>query len=121
MIDKAKLIKDSVQPSIFWADEFPDSTLKFASGGWSKGIKCPFTEHENDHKSGGFSVSIDGGFFCHKCNIRGGDIISYVAQLNGLDFIDSVSLIANDYNIELPKEVYIAPKIEAGADFIQTQ
>jgi hypothetical protein len=48
---------------------------------------CPF--HGGTNKTA-FSVNLDnGGFYCFNCGIRGGDIIAFTMQRNGLSFPDA--------------------------------
>jgi DNA primase len=51
--------------------------------GWAKG-RCPF--HES--KSGkSFSVHVsDGGWFCHGCGVKGGDIVAFLMKRDGMNF-----------------------------------
>ena len=53
------------------------------SRGWAQG-RCPF----HDSKSGkSFSVNLDnGGFYCHGCQAKGGDIVAFVMKRDRLDF-----------------------------------
>jgi len=46
-------------------------------------VRCPF--HDDKHAS--LSINIEnGGFVCHACNARGGDVLSFHMQKHGLGF-----------------------------------
>lgn len=60
---------------------------------------CPF-HHE---KTASFSVNADGQFYhCFGCGVSG-DVISFVKELEGLDFIDTLELLAGRVGMQLPK------------------
>jgi hypothetical protein len=54
-------------------------------GDWRSAL-CPF----HDDKRASFSINaVTGGFVCHACGERGGDIIELVRRLDGLSFIEA--------------------------------
>lgn len=74
-------------------------TLKRA-GGYHKGT-CPF-HHE---KTASFTVSPDKEiFYCFGCHISG-DVISFIAKIENCSQKDAAKLLAEKYNIELPKNI----------------
>ncbi|MCA0143848.1 DNA primase [Blastococcus sp. LR1] len=73
--------------------------LKRAGGGSLKGL-CPF----HDEKSPSFQVTPTRNLFhCFGCGV-GGDVISFVQQIDHLSFSEAVELLANRANIELKYE-----------------
>jgi DNA primase len=61
---------------------------------------CPF----HDERTPSFSVDTGKGVYhCFGCGV-GGDAIGFVRELEGLDFVESVELLAERYNVELKRE-----------------
>ncbi len=59
---------------------------------------CPF----HKEKSPSFAVSPDKQIFhCFGCG-AGGNVIHFISKIEGLDFKDTLELLANRVNIELP-------------------
>ena len=59
---------------------------------------CPF----HKEKSGSFCVSPDKQIFhCFGCGV-GGNVITFVSQIEGLNFIETVQMLAERANIQLP-------------------
>ena len=59
---------------------------------------CPF----HNEKSPSFAVSPDKQIFhCFGCG-AGGNVIHFVSKIEGLDFKDTIEVLANRANIELP-------------------
>lgn len=62
---------------------------------------CPF-HHENEPS---FAVSREKQFFnCFGCHV-GGNVITFISKYESLSFIESVKLLANQNNIELPESI----------------
>lgn len=60
---------------------------------------CPF----HAEKTPSFSVMADQNFFkCFGCG-KGGDIITFVRELDGLDFIEALRILADQAGVELPE------------------
>jgi DNA primase len=73
--------------------------LKRAGGGSLKGL-CPF----HDEKSPSFHVTPSRNLFhCFGCG-QGGDVISFIQQIDHLSFTEAVELLAGRANIELHYE-----------------
>ncbi|HSV40937.1 MAG TPA: DNA primase [Nocardioidaceae bacterium] len=70
-------------------------TLKSAGGGALKGL-CPF----HDEKSPSFHVRPGRGYHCFGCQ-KGGDVISFVMEHDGLSFTDAVQHLADKYGVQL--------------------
>ncbi|OLB24858.1 MAG: hypothetical protein AUH15_00010 [Acidobacteriales bacterium 13_2_20CM_55_8] len=58
--------------------------------GWAMG-RCPF----HDSKSGkSFAMHLQtGGFFCHGCQRKGGDVVSFIMQRDRIDFRSACKLL----------------------------
>ena len=70
--------------------------------------KCPF-HHE---KTASFSVNPRGQFYyCFGCH-KSGDVISFIMEIESLDFSDSVRLLAERAKIPLPEVKYDDEKIK---------
>ena len=69
------------------------------SGGRFKGL-CPF----HKEKSPSFSVDPDQGlFYCFGCQ-KGGDLFTFVREIEGLGFLETVRQLAERYHIEVPED-----------------
>lgn len=91
-----QLIKASILPADFYQHELPDMpcTLKF---GWQDGGLCPF--HSDNH-AGSFRVHLDtGAFCCFSCGAKGGDIIAFTMQRDGLTFSSALKRLASDWGV----------------------
>ena len=65
-------------------------------GGRYTGL-CPF----HQEKTPSFSVSPDRGtYHCFGCGV-GGDAISFVREMEGLDFVGAIEWLADRFNVEL--------------------
>lgn len=73
-------------PESFWAAH--GITFK-AKNGWVM-AKCIF--HEDTHASLGINAE-SGGFFCHACGARGGDILAAHQLITGCDFVTSAKAL----------------------------
>ena len=68
-------------------------------GGRYTGL-CPF----HQEKTPSFSVSPDRGtYHCFGCGV-GGDSISFVREIEGLDFVGAIEWLADRFNVELEYE-----------------
>ncbi len=74
-------------------------TLRNAGGGAMKGL-CPF----HDEKSPSFHVTPARGFyFCFGCQ-AGGDVITFLMQIDGLSFAEAVERLADQTGVILRRE-----------------
>lgn len=63
---------------------------------------CPFPDH--NEKTASFSVVPDKGFYyCFGCE-KGGNVISFVMEMNRFTFFEAVEYLANEANLELEYE-----------------
>jgi len=73
--------------------------LKRAGSYW-KG-QCPF----HSEKTASFTVSPDKGiFYCFGCHVSG-DVITFIAKMEGYTPIEAVNHISTKYNIPLPEDI----------------
>lgn len=73
------------------------TTLKKAGKSW-KGL-CPF----HREKTPSFTVNRDRGlFYCFGCG-AGGDLITFVRQIERVDFPEAAEMLARRYGIEIPR------------------
>ena len=80
--------------------------LRRASGSRFTG-RCPFHEE----KTPSFSVNpIDKLYYCFGCG-KGGDVISFVRETEGLDFVGAVEWLAERFRVPLEYEE-VSPKVE---------
>ncbi len=77
--------------------------------------KCPF-HHE---KTASFSVNSTGQFYyCFGCH-KSGDVISFIMEIESIDFNDAVKLLAERAKIPLPEVKYDDEKIKEQKKFKQ--
>ncbi len=70
--------------------------------------RCPF-HHE---KTPSFCVNFDGQFFnCFGCH-KSGDVITFIMEIESLDFMDAVKFLAERVKMELPDVKYDDKKIK---------
>lgn len=69
-------------PESFYKDNLQKVTLRKNQG---KGC-CPF--HEERTPSFSFNT-VSGAFYCFGCGVHGGDILSFVMQRDGIEFIEA--------------------------------
>ncbi|QCW50392.1 DNA primase [Nocardioides dongxiaopingii] len=74
-------------------------TLRSAGGGSFKGL-CPF----HDEKSPSFNVNPSRGFFhCFGCQ-KGGDVLTFLMDIDGLSFSEAIERLADKVGIQLRRE-----------------
>ncbi|MPZ59750.1 MAG: DNA primase [Propionibacteriales bacterium] len=82
-------------------------TLRNAGGGSLKGL-CPF----HDEKTPSFHVTPSRGLYhCFGCQ-AGGDVLSFLQQVEGLSFTDAIERLADRYGVQLR---YVEPDGSSGA------
>ena len=91
----ADSIKQSLSPLDFYAHELPTAPLK--KHNWNDGGLCPF---HSDNKPGSFRVNLTtGAFKCFACGIAGGDVIAFCMALYGLEFVEALAKLADDWGV----------------------
>jgi hypothetical protein len=74
-------------PSAFWQQH--GIQLKEGRNGWQM-AKCIF--HDDHHES--LSINSEtGGFFCHACNAKGGDVVAAHQAITGSDFVTAAKAL----------------------------
>jgi DNA primase len=74
-------------------------SLRNAGGGSMKGL-CPF----HDEKSPSFNVTPARGFYhCFGCQ-KGGDVINFLMDIDGLSFGESVERLADKFGVQLKRD-----------------
>ena len=91
----ADYIKRSLSPLDFYRHELPNAPLK--KQGWNDGGLCPF---HSDNKTGSFRVNLTtGAYKCFSCGMAGGDIVAFVMSLYGLQFVEALAKLADDWGL----------------------
>ncbi|WP_082054117.1 CHC2 zinc finger domain-containing protein [Methyloterricola oryzae] len=58
---------------------------------------CPF---HADGRAGSFRVHLEtGAFCCFACGAKGGDIVAFVQQREGLSFQDALTKLADEWGV----------------------
>ena len=89
-------VKSYIPPSEFYRAELT-TMLPPRGGGWRDGGLCPF--HDDKH-AGSFRVDLENGAFkCFSCGTKGGDIIAFIQQRDGLSFPEAVQKLTNEWGL----------------------
>ncbi len=89
-------VKAYIPPADFYRAELPAMPVPRGSG-WREGGLCPF--HADKH-AGSFRVNLEtGAFVCFACGTKGGDIVAFIQQRDGLSFPDATRKLAEDWGI----------------------
>ncbi|QSA97730.1 hypothetical protein JWZ97_02540 [Methylococcus sp. EFPC2] len=94
----AATIKAGVNPRSFYKAELPEmKEPRRMAGGWVDGGLCPF---HADGRAGSFRVHLEtGAFCCFACGAKGGDIVAFVQQREGLSFHDALAKLTDDWEV----------------------
>lgn len=61
-------------------------------------IKCPVHKGgQEKNPSMGFNLAT-GGFFCHACGVKGGDLIDFHRMRTGLNFIQTIKELGGSFH-----------------------
>ena len=89
-------IKSAITPADFYQQELPDMP-RTQKGGWRDGGLCPF---HSDNRAGSFRLNLDAGaYLCFSCGAKGGDIIAFTMQRDGLTFPEALQRLAEDWGV----------------------
>ncbi|WP_019615981.1 DNA primase [Psychromonas ossibalaenae] len=81
--------------------DFIDSRVKLKKKGKDYRACCPF---HNGNNNSSFSVSADKQFYhCFNCGASG-NVLSFVMEYDGIEFVDAVETLAEQLSIEVPRE-----------------
>lgn len=91
----ADYIKQALAPRDFYRHELPGAPLK--KHGWNDGGLCPF---HSDNKPGSFRVNlVTGAYKCFACGAAGADVIAFAMALYGLQFVEALVKLADDWGL----------------------
>lgn len=89
-------VKFNIPPAEFYRAELPAMPPPRGSG-WRDGGLCPF--HDDKH-TGSFRVNLEtGAFVCFSCGSKGGDIIAFIQQRDGLSFPEALNKLSNEWGL----------------------
>jgi DNA primase len=89
-------VKMHIPAADFYRAELPEMPSP-RGGGWRNGGLCPF--HDDNH-AGSFRVNLEtGAFTCFSCGTKGGDIIAFIQQRDGLSFPGAVQKLLNEWGL----------------------
>jgi len=78
-----------------------DSRVKLKKKGKDYRACCPFHNGNNDSS---FSVSSEKQFYhCFNCGVSG-NVLSFLMEYDGIEFVDAVEVLAEQLSIEVPRE-----------------
>jgi DNA primase len=101
--DAVEQIKDRLNVS-----ELIGEYLKLEKAGTNYKALCPF----HNEKTPSFMVNAERNFwYCFGCQ-KGGDIFSFIMEIEGLEFREALERLAERTNVELPKFKPTDPKIK---------
>lgn len=88
-------IKEAIHPLDFYRHELASTAFKRHD--WNDGGLCPF---HDDSQAGSFRVNLlTGAYKCFACGMAGGDIVAFVMSLYGLQFVEALAKLANDWGL----------------------
>lgn len=89
-------IKSTILPIDFYRAELPAMPTPRGSG-WRDGGLCPF---HNDKRPGSFRLNFESGaFICFSCGTKGGDIIAFIQQRDGLSFPEAMQKLTDEWGL----------------------
>lgn len=81
--------------------DFIDSRVKLRKKGKDYRACCPF---HNGSNNSSFSVSADKQFYhCFNCGVSG-NVVSFLMDFDGIEFVDAIEVLADQLSIEVPRE-----------------
>lgn len=96
--------------------EFIGESIQLKQSGQSWKARCPF----HNEKSASFMVSRDRGtWHCFGCG-RGGDIFSYIQEMEGLDFAEALRVLAKRAGVKLePRDPKLQTQTSGALDVLR--
>ena len=89
-------VKAYITPGNFYHAELPAMPPPRGSG-WRDGGLCPF---HPDKQAGSYRVNLEtGAFLCFACGTKGGDIIDFIQQRDGLSFPEAVQKLSSEWGL----------------------
>jgi DNA primase len=88
-------LKNRITPEVYFTKELPNFKL-IRSSKWLT-VNCSF--HADSKPSMRINLE-SGGFFCHSCGAKGGDIISFEMQRSGLSFKQAIDKLSIQWGIK---------------------
>ena len=87
-------LKRTINPIDFYTQELQEARINVRKK-WAIAGLCPFHE---DRRIGSFYINTEtGGFICHSCGNKGGDIIAFVRMKYQLPFKEAVQKLINEW------------------------
>ncbi|MCG6200429.1 DNA primase [Psychromonas antarctica] len=81
--------------------DFIDSRVKLKKKGKDYRACCPF---HNGNNNSSFSVSADKQFYhCFNCGASG-NVLTFIMEYDGIEFVDAIETLAEQLSIEVPRE-----------------
>ena len=78
-----------------------DSRVKLKKKGKDYRACCPF---HNGNNNSSFSVSSDKQFYhCFNCGVSG-NVLTFLMEYDGIEFVDAIEVLAEQLSIEVPRE-----------------
>jgi len=78
-----------------------DSRVKLRKKGKDYRACCPF---HNGNNNSSFSVSSDKQFYhCFNCGVSG-NVVTFLMEYDGIEFVDAIEVLAEQLSIEVPRE-----------------
>ena len=89
-------IKSNILPTSYYTRELGGIPSKQSRSHWIS-VRCVF--HDDHNPS--MSVNLNsGGFICHACGAKGGDIIAFEMQRCRLSFKEALTKLSKDWRLE---------------------
>ncbi|HEY5715472.1 MAG TPA: DNA primase [Psychromonas sp.] len=89
-----------------------DSRIKLKKQGKDYRACCPF---HNGNNNSSFSVSADRQFYhCFNCGASG-NVLSFIMEYDGIEFVDAVETLAEQLSLEVPREESGSAKTQQSA------
>ena len=92
----ADFIKTQLSPRDFYPSLLLNLKIKHPDG-WNDGGLCPF---HDDNRTGSFRINLaTGAYKCFACGVSGGDIIAFTMTLYGVQFVDALAMLSEDWGL----------------------